>query len=182
MEILKSPCAWLSDAIINAAQILLMRGNPMVAGLQDVNLGQTNSFTIQTGECIQILHTGEGHWHVISTIGTKHPNVKVFDSMYCFCSDHSKVQISSILLATKQPVIRLKYMDVQMQSGQADCGLFAIAFVTALSHGLHPGACIFEQNLMRSHLLKCFENGKLSMFPVRKTRRVAEKVKRVEMR
>ena len=54
-EILKSPCAWLSDAIINAAQILLKRGNPMVAGLQNVNLGQTNSFTIQTGECIQIL-------------------------------------------------------------------------------------------------------------------------------
>ena len=67
-----------------------------------------------------------------------------------------------------------------MQSGQADCSLFAIAFVTALSHGLHPGAYICEQNLMRSHLLKCFENGKLSMFPVRKTRRVAEKVKRFE--
>ena len=99
--------------------------------------------------------------------------------MYCFCSDHSKVQISSIL-ATKLPVIRLKYMDVQMQSGLNDCGLFAIAFGTALSHGLHPGAYIFDQSLMRSHLLKCFENGKLSMFPVRKTRRVAEKIKRVE--
>ena len=58
--------------------------------------------------------------------------------------------------------------------------LVAIAFVTALSHGLHPGAYIFEQNLMCSHLLKCFENGKLSMFPVRKTRRVAEKVKRLK--
>ena len=60
-----SPCAWLSDAIINAAQILLKRGIPMVAGLQNVNLGQTNSLTIQTGECIQILHTREGHWHII---------------------------------------------------------------------------------------------------------------------
>ena len=62
-----------------------------------------------------------------------------------------------------------------MQSGQADCGLFAIAFVTALSHGLHPGAYTFE-NLMHSHLLKCFENGKSSMFLVRKTRHVAEMV------
>ena len=66
-----------------------------------------------------------------------------------------------------------------MQSGQTDCSLFAIAFVTAFSYGLHPGAYIYttEQNLMRSHLLKCFENG---MFPVRKTRRVAEKVKRLK--
>jgi hypothetical protein len=84
-EILKSPSSWLLDAIINAAQILLKRGDSMVACLQNINLGQTNSFTIQTGVCIQILHTGEGHWHITSTIGTKNPNVNgFFDIMYCF--------------------------------------------------------------------------------------------------
>ena len=38
-----------------------------------------------------------------------------------------------------------------MQSGEADV---AIAFATALSHAFHPGAYIFDQNLMRSHLLQ----------------------------
>ena len=56
-----------------------------------------------------------------------------------------------------------------MQSGEADCGLFAITFATALSNGLHPGAYIFDQSMMRSH---CFENGKIDNFSVRRKRRV----------
>ena len=47
----------------------------------------------------------------------------------------AKAQIAS-LLATKQPTIRVKFMDVQIQSGMSDCGLFAIAYATALSLGL----------------------------------------------
>jgi hypothetical protein len=65
-----------------------MRGNPLVIGLQNVN----NTFDVQTREFIQILHTGQGHWHVVSTIGTNHPEVNVFDSMYCHCSDHSNIK------------------------------------------------------------------------------------------
>ena len=64
-----------------------------------------------------------------------------------------------------------------MQSGEADCGLFAITFATALSNGLHPGAYIFDQSMMRSHLLHCFENGKIDNFSVRRKRRVNNKMK-----
>ena len=103
LEILTSSCAWLTDSKINAAQILIKRGNPLVSGLQNVILELTNTFDIQTREFIQLLHTtGQGHWqHVVSTIGTEHPAVNVFDSMLCHCPDHSKVQILSILM-TKQ--------------------------------------------------------------------------------
>ena len=75
--------------------------------------------------------------------------------MYSSCSYHSKTQIASIL-ATKEPVIKLKYIDVQMQSGQSDCGIFEIAFATALAHGLQPGNYIFQQNTMRKSLTKLF--------------------------
>ena len=109
-EVLLSNSAWLSDAIVNAAQELLRKGNPSVVGLQNVNLGLTRTFDIQTGEFVQILHTGHSHWHTVSTIGTKIPEVNVYDSMYCFCSNHSKVQIASIL-ETKHPAIRLNYLD-----------------------------------------------------------------------
>ena len=158
--ILKSSNAWLSDSIINAAQLLLRRGNVLVGGLQNVNFGLTSSFEVETGEFVQIIHTGEGHWHVVSTIGTQHPDVNVFDSMYCHCSEHSKVQISNLLM-TKKNTIQLHYNNVQMQSGRADCGLLAIAFATALLNGLHPGGYYFDQSLMRSHLLNCFERGEM---------------------
>ena len=77
--ILKSSNAWLSDSIINAAQLL---GNAPAGGF---NFGLTDSFEVETGEFVQIIHTGEAHWNVVSTIGTQHPDVNVFDSMYCQC-------------------------------------------------------------------------------------------------
>ena len=68
-----------------------------------------------------------------------------------------------------------------MESGEADCGLSAIAFATALSNGVHPGAYFFDQALMRPHLLKClYIRRKIESFPVRKERRVKNKIKRVE--
>ena len=86
----------------------MKKENPLVSGLQNVNLGLTNNFDIQTGEFVQILHTGQGHWHVISTIGNKRPEVDVFDSTYCHCSHQSKVRVSSIL-NTQKKAIRLHY-------------------------------------------------------------------------
>ena len=176
---LTSPNAWLSDSIINAAQALLKTANPSMCGLQNVNLGQSNSYDVQRGEFVQIIHNGKDHWQVISTVGIKHPSVNVFDSLYCFCSDHSKVQIASLLL-TNEHVIKLKYIDVQKQFGKADCGLFAVAFAVTLVNGLPPGSFFFEQCLMRKHLLQCLESGQLTMFPIRKERRMKKKIKRVE--
>ena len=39
-----------------------------------------------------------------------------------------------------------------MQSGTDDCGLFAIAFATALVHNEHPGKFLFKQDSMKQHL------------------------------
>ena len=54
-----------------------------------------------------------------------------------------------------------------MQSGSYDCGLFAIAFATALAHGCNPGS--YDQQNMRQHLSRCLQNKKMEMFE--KTRR-----------
>ena len=166
-EALVNPTGWLTDSIINAAQTLLKQANTAVSGFQDVTLGLASSFSVETGEFVQILHTGERHWNVISTIGTVHPEVNVFDSKYSSCSTQSKVQIAS-LLATKEPAILLKYVEVQRQLGGCDCGLFAIAYATALIKYQQPGKLVFQQNAMRAHLLNCFEQGFITMFPVMK--------------
>ena len=65
------------------------------------------------------------------------------------------------LLVTKH-VITLKHMDIQMQSGTYDCGLFAIV--------LAPVLCMVNilasPYSMRQHLIKCLELGEITLFPV----------------
>ena len=137
-EILLSTAAWLNDDIINASQTLLKKANPVMTGLQDVSLDLTLNFTVESHEFIQILHNGRGHWLVVSTVGVEHPEVQVFDSLYSSSSTSVKTQVAA-LLATDRPSISMSFMDVQMQSGSSDCGIFAIAFATALVFGRRPG-------------------------------------------
>ena len=67
---LLSPTAWLTDDIINVAQKLLKAQSPALSGFQNVGCGLTMNFSVETEEFVQIIHTGEGHWVTISTIGT----------------------------------------------------------------------------------------------------------------
>ena len=64
-----------------------------------------------------------------------------------------------------------------MQSGGYDCGLFAVAFATALVHGEQSGRFQFDQNKMRQHLLKCLQEGEMTPFPLKKIRRNTGRVK-----
>ena len=50
-----------------------------------------------------------------------------------------------------------------------DCGLYAVAYATYLAHGKDPQRLTthFKQELMRYHLVKCFEQGHLTEFPER---------------
>ena len=53
------------------------------------------------------------------------------------------------------------------QSGNCDCGLFAVAFATAVAYGLNPGQCLFDQHKMREHLHQCLVKQRLTPFPSR---------------
>ena len=53
-------------------------------------------------------------------------------------------QIASIV-CTPKDIIKLTYIDVQMQQGCDDCGLFAMAFATSLARGEQPGSFFYEQ-------------------------------------
>ncbi len=161
-EILLSPTAWLTDSIIDAAQTLLKNATP-VPGLQSVSCALTMTYDVQPGEFVQILNNGHGHWATISTIGTAHPNVNVYDSLYSCAGTHMKAQIAAVL-ATEKPQIILHFKDVPVQSGTYDCGLYAIAFVTALAMGEKPELFFFDQTKMRRHLFQCFERRAMQCF------------------
>ena len=71
--------------------------------------------------------------------------MQVFNSMYICVPTMARAQIAS-LLTTEEPAIRVSFMDVQMQSGGYDCGLFSIAFATALAFGEQPGCFILKKD------------------------------------
>ena len=87
------------------------------------------SFNIHRSEFVQIVNNSRGHWLTLSTVGTRHPHVHVYDSMYPAVNTSVKAQIAAIL-HTQSPVIHLQVMNVQMQAGESDCGLFSIEFAT----------------------------------------------------
>ena len=97
--------------------------------------------------------------------------------MYPSVGTYMKKEFASIL-CTKKKAIKLKIMDVQMQAGGCDCGLFAVAFAeTALANGIPPGKFTFDQSKMRKHLYACLQKGRITMFPTMKERRIPVKMK-----
>ena len=67
-DTLLCPTPWINDVIANAAQSLLAKKFPDLAGLQDTILGPAMMFSPRAGDFIQIIHTGNAHWVTLSTI------------------------------------------------------------------------------------------------------------------
>ena len=70
------------------------------------------------------------------------------------------MQIAAVM-ATEKPEHILEFMDVPIQSGLYDCGLFTIAFATALALEEKPELFFFDHWNMRAHLRQCFEDGEM---------------------
>ncbi len=79
---LLNPVGWLTDSIVNAAQQLLKKLFPSINSLQDVAIGYTMNFEIQTGKYYtlnrQSLADNFKHWKEWQ----QYPRVNVFDSSY----------------------------------------------------------------------------------------------------
>ena len=76
------------------------------------------------------------------------------------------------LLATKEKEIKLKFVDVQKQSGGYDCGLFAIAFATSLVYGVQPGNVRYAQTQQEKTSMPVFAKiERIRPFPALKTKR-----------
>ena len=138
------------------------------------------AFKVESGSFVQILYNGYGHWLAITNIGAEgEDEVLVYDSLYPSVSTCVHKQIAA-LLHTNNREIRVKIVDMQIQAGTCDYGLFAIATATALLSGVEPGACTFKQTEMRKHLYDGFKRGKILPFPLLKKRCAGRKVKHTE--
>ena len=101
---------------------------------------------IQQGELsMQILNVANSQWVTISTIRCEAGTVNVYDSGEKHISYRNKDQVTSLLF-TERSTIKIKFINVQIQYGSSDSGLFAVAFATSLCEGIDPTTCIYRVN------------------------------------
>ena len=55
--------------------------------------------------------------------------------------------------------------NVRKQQGAKECGLYAIANATSIALSRDPLKIVYNEAQMRHHLIECFRNGNLELFP-----------------
>ena len=125
------------------------------------NLNQVN------GEFIQILHTGAKHWVCVTSVGCGDGtvNLHVYDSLYHNII-YTEVENQVINLVGQVKFTGIQVVPFQQQQNSSDCGVFAVAFVTCLAHGIPSQTVHFDNCKMRAHLFlyHSLKNGLLPMF------------------
>ena len=166
-----SKTAMLTDKHIQMAQELLHRQFPHIEGLMSPSISTVQQFPVMRQEFVQVLHTGGLHWVTVSTIGCKGNNkVNLYDSLYHGISPQTEEQIASLLFVDNAEHIEVSIPPVVQQTNGTDCGVYAIAFATALCNNLDPTSLKFNRRAIRDHLWQALQCGHLSMFPFEKRR------------
>lgn len=157
----------LSDLHINMAQNLLKAQFSCLKGLKSTLLqGKQQTFTQdEVKNKLQIIHCFQRHhWIVATTVKCANGQVHVVDSLLKALDDETKATISRLFQRDNNSAT-IKVINSQKQTGVKDCGLFSIAFATAIAFGQNPTKQKFQQQSMRAHLVNCFESKKMTPFP-----------------
>lgn len=107
-DLINLPTGWLDCTIIQQAQVLLKKVNPLIESFQRTTLGPIRNFDIVTSEFVQILHTGHMHWVCVSSI----------DSLYHDIIEEEVVEQVKSLMADSY--IGLINVPVQQQQNGSD--------------------------------------------------------------
>ena len=146
---------WLNDTHIMAASKLLKKKYPHQNGLQSTQLlAKKLEWKSSNVNFVQIIHISG---KVCTSNMNSPPGVcDVYDSMPASNSPTLSRQVAAMMRCS-EPALTLRYINVQMQGGASDCALFAIAFAVTLSESDDPHKSSFNQQLMRSHLMECYQ-------------------------
>ena len=139
-----------SDLHINMAQNLLKKQFPWLKGLKSTLLqGKQQIFTEdEVKNKLQIIHCFERHhWILATTVKCANGQVHVVDSLFKSSDNETKATISRLFQRDINSVI-IKVINSQKQAGVKDCGLFSIAFATAIAFGQNPTKQKFQQQSM----------------------------------
>lgn len=92
--------------------------------------------------------------------------VNIYDLVYSK-PDKNTEEVILNLFNIDSDRIKLNVISEQKQEGSRDCGVFAIAFATAIAYRKDPSHLIFNQVEMRKHLLACFRGREMTLFPTK---------------
>ena len=172
IEEIGQPTRWLSTKVINAAMELIRQKFPEIGGLFNCQWGALLQFDMaRSQKWIQILFNERDHF-VVAAKGFGSHMVKLYDSNWDGINEPEQHLIYCIAkiekTSDKNLIIGLMSCEKQKQCGS--CGLYAIAFATALAHSLNPSELRFDVSKLRSHLMECFQNGEITPFPTKEIR------------
>ncbi|KAI8513359.1 carbohydrate binding [Branchiostoma belcheri] len=156
----------LTDDHIQAAQKLLHHQYPALQGLEAPTVGLCeDGFAKMTGKGLQIHHNSRSHWVLSSYTDGQ---VRLYDSIGTDMTASLQVQLYQTYSAfadQESNVLTIILPEVQRQNNFFDCGLFAIAWAVDIAQGQDVSSIAYDDRKMRSHLKKCFEQGRLTPFP-----------------
>ena len=157
----------LSDVHIDLAQGVLKQQFPELNGLQSTLLQEKEQIMTEDNvkNKIQIINCEKRHhWIVASTAnitGGTTDVVTVMDSFYNTIDQDTRYNLFQYGL--KQPTIKL--IRTQKQEDSSDCGIFAVAMVTAIAFVRNPIKQVFQQKSMHPHFVKCLNKKHFTLFP-----------------
>lgn len=134
---------WLNDKHIDYTQSMLKKTiNGCGSTLLVTQINQKDK------QAIQAIHCRNNHWSVASNLHCSDGQKKVFDSLYISVDEATKKKYHIFL-----KLLTLVVVPIHKQTWENDCGLFAVAIITALAFR----SCHFQQDKMRMrpHLVKC---------------------------
>ena len=164
---------WLNSSHMAAVQSLLKSQFPHFGGLKDpiTQLSVKSQISLPPAS-LQILHVHGNHWITVSTCGTDHADVDiiVYDSKYPFLDTTTETLLSKLVL-TQRDILKVHIANVNKQSGDNDCGVFSAAYCTSLTYEQNSSEIVYNQSILRQHLIKCLEEKKMVPFPQIRPRR-----------
>jgi len=103
------------------------------------------------------------HWVLISTVGCVEGEIELYDSLLQKPSLDTQTVIARYLRSLSQSV-GIKVVNVALQKGSTNCGLYVIAMMTSITYKQDPAYVVYDDKQLRLHLKECFDKAILSFF------------------
>jgi hypothetical protein len=155
---------WLSDEVITATLALMRRQFVGIGGLSNSIALASSHIVAKATYCrnIYILHDSGSHW-VTAQYTCDKQSFEVYDGLSSDrVTSNVERQLQRVSTETNPVIVAIP---IQRQIGSNDCGLFAIATAVDLALGIDPCTVTYKQGEMRKHLLACFKQQHLTLFP-----------------
>lgn len=172
---IESETMWMNDRIINAYLLLMKEKFPALTGFADPVFVAALRVHFKDEVFCQILFNGDNHWVAVTNMNCVANTVRIYDSLHLIPSLAIKQQIAAVCFSDKSE-IHIQSMNVARQNGGNDCGLFAMACLTSVCMGQDPVNVVYQQILMRKHLLQCLVTKKITGFPLQSHRTIRKPI------